>query len=106
MCTIISLKHLTNIIIVRIFVLSIRRNAINSNKMTNITVISAEWNPDNQVILHIADNSKNLPGFCDAGTKRRIILDSIPESNATAQTVCAELRKMELNPVHEKFNVN
>lgn len=33
MCTIISLKHLTNIIIVRIFVLSIRRNAVKTNDM-------------------------------------------------------------------------
>jgi hypothetical protein len=74
--------------------------------MKNITVVSAEWNPDNQVILNIADNSQNLPGFCDAGTKRRIILNNISESDATAATVCAKLREMELNPVHEKFNVN
>ena len=73
--------------------------------MQNITVISAEWNPDNQIILQIANNSKNLRGFCDAGTKRRVILENIAYSAATAETVCTKLREQGLNPVHDKFNV-
>ena len=74
--------------------------------MKNITVISAEWNPANQVILQIANNSQNLRGFCDAGTKRRVIIENVQEQDATAETVCAKLREQGLNPVHDKFNVN
>ena len=74
--------------------------------MQNVTVISAEWNPSNQIILQIADNSQNLIGFCDAGTKRHVVLDNIQEQDASAETVCAKLREQGLNPVHDKFNVN
>jgi hypothetical protein len=79
--------------------------------MKLVNVINAEWNPDNQIILKIAD--ADVQNVNEAGvypsissTKRTIVFNGITESEATATTVCNRLNSEGMQPTRTKFNIN
>lgn len=72
--------------------------------MKNVSVIAAEWNPDNggQIIATVADNDG---GAFIKSTSRKVVLNGIAEKDANCDNVKAELKKQNLNVVN-RFNVD
>lgn len=83
--------------------------------MQKIKVISAEWNPDNQVIVTIANVRLDGPSHevegkqvwlgIDPATKQKITLDNLNESQATYQVVNGLLLEKGFD-AQIKFSIN
>lgn len=83
--------------------------------MQKIKVISAEWNPDNQVLVTIANVRLDGPSHevegkqvwlgMDSKTKQKITLDNLTESQATYEVVNALLLEKGFD-AQIKFSIN